>query len=130
MPAGSMSSMIGTMAVRKMTGRSMSSAPPAWSAMRAPAFRSARTRRDQMIRSIEDFIKAVHDDSSSWLPKEPKWFRGERQGPTPLLPSLYRKRLAAYENLTRPLGATVGDLLDKPLDDGGLASSRNYPSTI
>ncbi len=26
--------------------------------------------------------------------------------------------------LTRPLGATVGDLLDKPLADGGLALSR------
>ncbi|HYJ53850.1 MAG TPA: hypothetical protein VEW04_11840 [Allosphingosinicella sp.] len=26
--------------------------------------------------------------------------------------------------LTRPLGATVGDLLDKPLEDGGLALSR------
>src|SRR5438552_12364193 len=26
--------------------------------------------------------------------------------------------------LTRPLGATVGDLLDKPLDQGGLAMSR------
>ncbi|MDE3176015.1 MAG: hypothetical protein KGM15_07910 [Pseudomonadota bacterium] len=30
--------------------------------------------------------------------------------------------------LTRPLGATVGDLLDKPLDDGGLALSRYYAS--
>ena len=26
--------------------------------------------------------------------------------------------------LTRPLGATVGDFLDKPLDKGGLAMSR------
>jgi uncharacterized membrane-anchored protein len=26
--------------------------------------------------------------------------------------------------LTRPLGATVGDFLDKPLEDGGLALSR------
>jgi uncharacterized membrane-anchored protein len=26
--------------------------------------------------------------------------------------------------LTRPLGAVVGDLLDKPLDHGGLALSR------
>lgn len=30
--------------------------------------------------------------------------------------------------LTRPLGATVGDLLDKPLDDGGLALSRPLAS--
>jgi uncharacterized membrane-anchored protein len=26
--------------------------------------------------------------------------------------------------LTRPLGATVGDFLDKPVDHGGLALSR------
>jgi FRG domain len=51
-----------------------------------------------MIQSIEDFIRAVRDDSSSWHPKEPKWFRGERQGLKPLLPSLYRKDLGAHEN--------------------------------
>jgi uncharacterized membrane-anchored protein len=32
--------------------------------------------------------------------------------------------------LTRPLGATLGDLLDKPLDDGGLNISRFYASAI
>jgi uncharacterized membrane-anchored protein len=32
--------------------------------------------------------------------------------------------------LTRPLGATLGDLLDKPLNDGGLAFSRFYASVI
>jgi uncharacterized membrane-anchored protein len=32
--------------------------------------------------------------------------------------------------LTRPLGATVGDLLDKPHADGGLALSRFYASLI
>ena len=32
--------------------------------------------------------------------------------------------------LTRPLGATVGDLLDKPLASGGLALSRFYASAI
>jgi uncharacterized membrane-anchored protein len=32
--------------------------------------------------------------------------------------------------LTRPLGATLGDLLDKPLDDGGLAFSRFYASAM
>jgi uncharacterized membrane-anchored protein len=31
--------------------------------------------------------------------------------------------------LTRPLGATVGDLLDKPIDEGGLALSRPLAST-
>ena len=32
--------------------------------------------------------------------------------------------------LTRPLGATLGDLLDKPISDGGLAFSRFYASAI
>jgi uncharacterized membrane-anchored protein len=32
--------------------------------------------------------------------------------------------------LTRPLGATLGDLLDKPTADGGLAVSRFYASAI
>jgi len=32
--------------------------------------------------------------------------------------------------LTRPLGATVGDFLDKPLHDGGLAFSRPVASAI
>jgi uncharacterized membrane-anchored protein len=32
--------------------------------------------------------------------------------------------------LTRPLGATVGDFLDKPLRDGGLALSRPLASAV
>lgn len=32
--------------------------------------------------------------------------------------------------LTRPLGATVGDLLDKPIDHGGLAFSRPLASLV
>ncbi len=32
--------------------------------------------------------------------------------------------------LTRPLGATLGDLLDKPLAQGGLNVSRLYASLI
>jgi uncharacterized membrane-anchored protein len=32
--------------------------------------------------------------------------------------------------LTRPLGATVGDYLDKPVDDGGLALSRPIASLV
>ena len=32
--------------------------------------------------------------------------------------------------LTRPLGATVGDFIDKPLDEGGLALSRPVASLI
>jgi uncharacterized membrane-anchored protein len=32
--------------------------------------------------------------------------------------------------LTRPLGATLGDFLDKPLDHGGLALSRPLASLV
>jgi uncharacterized membrane-anchored protein len=32
--------------------------------------------------------------------------------------------------LTRPLGATIGDYLDKPIDDGGLAFSRPLASAV
>ena len=32
--------------------------------------------------------------------------------------------------LTRPLGATVGDFLDKPIRDGGLALSRPLASAV
>ena len=32
--------------------------------------------------------------------------------------------------LTRPLGAVVGDFLDKPLDHGGLALSRYTASAV
>jgi len=32
--------------------------------------------------------------------------------------------------LTRPLGATVGDFLDKPVNNGGLALSRPVASAV
>ena len=32
--------------------------------------------------------------------------------------------------LTRPLGAVVGDFLDKPIEDGGLALSRYLASAV
>jgi uncharacterized membrane-anchored protein len=32
--------------------------------------------------------------------------------------------------LTRPLGATVGDFLDKPVDDGGMALSRPITTAV
>ncbi len=51
-----------------------------------------------MIQSIEDFIKAVREDSSSWHPKEPKWFRGEPVSEKALLPTLYRDGFACHEN--------------------------------
>ena len=51
-----------------------------------------------MMKTIEEFITAVRTDSSSWDQKEPKWFRGEPSSATPLLPTLYREGLAAFEN--------------------------------
>lgn len=51
-----------------------------------------------MIQSIEDFIKAVREGSSSWHPKEPKWFRGEPASEKALLPTLYRDGFAPHEN--------------------------------
>jgi hypothetical protein len=50
------------------------------------------------MKTIEEFITAVRTDSSSWDQKEPKWFRGEPASATPLLPTLYREGLAAFEN--------------------------------
>jgi uncharacterized membrane-anchored protein len=32
--------------------------------------------------------------------------------------------------LTRPLGATIGDFIDKPFDQGGLAMSRPLASAV
>ena len=58
-----------------------------------------RRQATPMITSIENFIEAaVRADSTSWNPKEPKWFRGEPRSLTPLLPTLYREGLAAFEN--------------------------------
>ena len=50
--------------------------------------------------------------------------------------AFYRTRLSrvflfwAAFILTRPLGATVGDFLDKPVHDGGLALSRPLASAV
>lgn len=51
-----------------------------------------------MIKSVEQFIKAVRKGSSRWDRSEPKWFRGEPGLPckTPLEPSLYRGRASPY----------------------------------
>jgi hypothetical protein len=51
-----------------------------------------------MIRSIMEFTEQVRTDSSSWHSKEPKWFRGEINSSTPLLPTLYREGLGQFEN--------------------------------
>jgi hypothetical protein len=57
-----------------------------------------RRQATPMITSIENFIEMLRADSTSWNPMEPKWFRGEPRGLTPLLPTLYREGLAAFEN--------------------------------
>ena len=51
-----------------------------------------------MIKNVEEFFHAIRTDSSSWRPKEPIWFRGEPKSEKPLLPTLYRYNLAAFEN--------------------------------
>jgi FRG domain len=51
-----------------------------------------------MIKTVTNFIEAVRIDSSSWQPKEPKWFRGEPSSRKPLLPTLYREGLKDFEN--------------------------------
>ena len=51
------------------------------------------------IQSVEDLIKAVRNDSSSWHPKEPRWFRGEPVVDIALMPTLYRPPgFAPHEN--------------------------------
>jgi hypothetical protein len=50
------------------------------------------------IQSIEDLISAFRDDSKSWHPQEPKWFRGEPNINTALMPTLYRDGFAPHEN--------------------------------
>src|SRR5437764_926427 len=52
----------------------------------------------RQIQSVEDLITAVRDDSTSWHPKEPKWFRGEPDVSTALIPMLHRLGLTAHEN--------------------------------
>jgi hypothetical protein len=44
-----------------------------------------------MIRSVEEFVVAVREDSRSWPVGQPRWFRGEPDSKTPLLPTLYRR---------------------------------------
>lgn len=52
----------------------------------------------RQIQSTEDLIKAVREDSFSWHPKEPRWFRGEPNVDTALMPMLYRRGFAPHEN--------------------------------
>ena len=51
-----------------------------------------------MINSVEKFITAVRTDSSQWPIEQPRWFRGEPESDTALVPSLYRGPWAAHEN--------------------------------
>jgi hypothetical protein len=50
------------------------------------------------IQSIEDLITAIRDDSKSWHQQEPKWFRGEPNINTALMPTMYRDGFAPHEN--------------------------------
>lgn len=43
-----------------------------------------------MIESVEQFMAAIRSESTSWPLEQPRWFRGEPAGNTPLVPSLYR----------------------------------------
>ena len=52
----------------------------------------------RVIKSIEEFIAVVRGDSSAWNPTEPKWFRGEPQSATALVPTLYRRKRSQHEN--------------------------------
>ena len=51
-----------------------------------------------MIKCIEEFIKAVREDSSHWPDHQPKWFRGEPTSDQALVPTLYRDGFADDEN--------------------------------
>jgi hypothetical protein len=57
------------------------------------------TPRDMsQIQTIEDLISQIRNDSSSWHPKEPRWFRGEPDAKTALIPTLYRDNFGPHEN--------------------------------
>lgn len=44
-----------------------------------------------MIRSVEEFVAAVRENSAAWPLEQPRWFRGEPGAETPLVPGLYRR---------------------------------------
>jgi hypothetical protein len=53
----------------------------------------------KIIKTVMAFIEATNNDSSSWPLDQPRWFRGEPNSGSPLLPSVYRnKRTFAAEN--------------------------------
>jgi FRG domain len=52
----------------------------------------------RVIKGIEEFITAVREDSSAWKSEEPKWFRGEPESTTALVPTLYRPGPTQHEN--------------------------------
>src|SRR5262249_35382058 len=56
------------------------------------------TNTTRVIRGIEEFIAAVREDSSTWKPEEPRWFRGEPVSTTALVPTLYRQGHTQHEN--------------------------------
>ena len=89
--------------------------------------RPSRSRRPSARRSATGWptTPASATRAARWC-SAPRW----RSSPPPITgPTISRVMLfwAAFI-LTRPLGATVGDFLDKPVDDGGLALSRPLAS--
>ena len=51
-----------------------------------------------MIGCIEEFIKAVREDSAPWPAEQPRWFRGEPASDEALKPTLYRDGFGPHEN--------------------------------
>ena len=53
---------------------------------------------DDQIRSIEEFIARIREDSSQWPADHPRWFRGEPVTENRLIPKLYRREPYPNEN--------------------------------
>jgi len=74
-----------------MAKRRTTSKKTAARAKRAPVSRRQPKVRRSKIRSVEEFVIRVREDSAAWPVEQPRWFRGEPgDTDTPLLPSLYR----------------------------------------
>jgi hypothetical protein len=52
----------------------------------------------ELIHSIEQLISRIRAESSSWPVDHPRWFRGEPNVPTRLVPKLYRRPPYPNEN--------------------------------
>ncbi len=56
------------------------------------------TMNGDLIQSIEELISRIRTDSSSWPQHHPRWFRGEPNVQTRLVPKLYRQLPYPNEN--------------------------------